>query len=256
LRFQQPLKRRIVQIAVCIALVLVMMFAFAACKEEGDITPGPTAKPEQPTVIVNNEAEEREHYIEVGGFGEVIAEPDFSTISIVSMGASATSEEAAANCAAVTQQVKDIAGEQSVLAKNLTTSGVTLSTNTRESDGAVSGYVARETITIIESNVDRVNEILSPIIDARVIESYEVTYSIRDASAAYGGALAAAMEDAQEKAAAIAEAGGVTLGPVVSVSETPTESQLVGIAFKSSSIAVTANLTVTYLISGVIQQTN
>jgi hypothetical protein len=31
-----------------------MLFALAACKEEGDITPGPTAKPEQPTVIVNN----------------------------------------------------------------------------------------------------------------------------------------------------------------------------------------------------------
>ena len=112
--------------------------------------------------------------------------------------------------------MKDIAGEQSVLAKNLTTSGVTLSTNTRESDGAVTGYVARETITIIENNVERVNAILSPIIDAQIIESYEVTYSIRDASAAYDGALAAAMADAQEKAAAIAEAGGVTLGPVVS----------------------------------------
>ena len=87
--------------------------------------------------------------------GEVIAEPDFSTISIVSMGESATSEEAAANCAAVTQQVKDIAGEQSVLTKYLTTSGVTLSTNTRESDGAVTGYVARETITIIENNVEQ-----------------------------------------------------------------------------------------------------
>ena len=232
-----------------------MMLAFAACKEQEDITPGPTAKPQQPTVIVNNEAKESEHYIEVGGFGEVIAEPDFSTITIVAMGASATSEEAAANCAAVTLQVKDIAGTQSVLANNLTTSGVTLSTNTRESDGAVTGYVARETITIIENNVERVNAILSPIIDARIIESYEVTYSIRDASAAYNGALAAAMADAQEKAAAIAQAGGVTLGPVVSVSETPTESQLVGVAFKSSSIGVTANLTVTYLISGAIQPT-
>ena len=249
---KKPDRRAFIRAIVCAALTIAALFAFAACKEEGDITPGPTAKPEQPTVIVNNEAEEKEHMIEVGGYGEVIAEPDFSTISIVAMGTSATSEEAAANCAAVTQQVKDIAGTQSVLAKNLTTSGVTLSTSTRESDGAVTGYIARETITIIENNVERVNEILSPIIDARIIESYEVTYSLRDASAAYNGALAAAMEDAQEKAAAIAEAGGVTLGPVVSVTETPTESQLVGIAFKSSTIAVTANLTVTYLISGVV----
>jgi hypothetical protein len=35
------------------------------------------------------------------------------------------------------------------------------------------------------------NKILSPIIDARIIESYEVTYSLLDASAAYDAALAA-----------------------------------------------------------------
>ncbi|MPM51976.1 hypothetical protein SDC9_98729 [bioreactor metagenome] len=93
------------------------------------------------------------------------------------------------------------------------------------------------------------NAILSPIIDARITESYEVTYSLLDASAAYSSALAAAMADAQEKAAAIAAAGGVILGGILSVSESPIESQLAGVAFKSSSIAVDAAVTVTYQIS-------
>jgi uncharacterized protein YggE len=223
-----------------------MTASFAACKEEGDITPGPTAKPENPTVIVNNEAPVADRTISVSGYGEVIAEPDFSTITIVAIGTSATAEEAAAKCASVTERVKEIAGAQFVLAKNLTTSGVTLSTNTRESDGAVINYVARETITIIETDVSRVNAILSPIIDANIIENYEVTYSLLDASAAYDGALAAAMADAWEKAEAIAAAGPLEITGIVSVIEAPIENQLVGVAFKNSSIAVAANLTVSY----------
>ena len=231
-----------------VLLTTALVFPLAACKEEGDIVPGPTAKPEEPTVIVNNEAQEPNHVIVVNGNGEVIAVPDFATITIVAMGSSATSEEAAANCELVTQKVKDIAAAQGVLSKHLTTSGVTLSSNTRESDGAITGYVARDTITIIENNVTLVNAILSPIIDARITESYEVTYSLLDATSAYSDALAAAMTDAKVKAEAIAQAGGVTLNGILSVSETPQDSQLSGVAFESSSIAVDAEVTVTYLI--------
>lgn len=39
------------------------------------------------------------------------------------------------------------------------------------------------------------------------------------------------------------------LGAIVSVSETAVENNLVGVAFKSSEIAVNANLTVTYSIT-------
>lgn len=231
-----------------VGFALLLMASLTACKEEGDITPGPTAKPEQPTVIVNNQAPEEDHTIAVSGYGVVIVEPDLATIHIVTAGSSATSEEAAALCATATQQVREMAGAQNVLTRNLTATGVTLSTTTRESDGAVIGYTARQTITIIESDISRVNTILSPIIDAKILESYEVTYSLLDASAAYAGALAAAVADAKEKAEAIAEAGGVFLASLLSVTEAPVENQLVGVAFKSSSIAVEANLTVTYAV--------
>ena len=232
-----------------LVLALASVAAFAGCKAESEITPGPTAKPEQPTVIVNNELEKDVHTIVVNGFGEVIAVPDFSTITIVVIGTSETAEEAAAKCEKLTEQVKQIATEQGVQAANLSAAGVTLSSNQRESDGAITGYVARDTITITLKDVSKVNAVLSPIIDAHITESYEATYSLLDTSSAYNGALAAAMQDAQEKAKAIAESGGVSLGAIVSVSETPVESNLVGVAFKSSEIAVSANLTVTYSIT-------
>jgi len=246
--------QKTIRLILCAAVIVLMLGTLAACKEQSEITPGPTAKPEQPTVIVNNEAVEPDHTIVVSGYGEVIAEPNFATINIVTVGASATSEEASSLCETMTAQVKEIAGAQNVLSKNLTVSGVTLSSTTRESDGAVTGYTARQTITIIETNVDRVNTILSPIIDARITESYEVTYSLTDASSAYAGALAAAIADAREKAEAIAAASNVAIDEVLLVTEAPLENQLVGVAFKSSSIAVDANLTVTYSIKPVQPQ--
>lgn len=81
-----------------------------------------------------------------------------------------------------------------------------------------------------------------------------MTHSLLDASAAYNGALAAAMADAQEKAEAIAAAGGLVITNVISVLEAPIENQLVGVAFKSSSIAVTANLNVTYSVKTALPQ--
>ena len=246
--------KNLIRAIACVTFTLLFGFSLAGCKEEGDITPGPTAKPEQPTVIVNNEALPEAHTIIVSGYGVVTVEPDFATIAITTMGASATSEEAAALCETATQQVKEAAGAQNVLVNNLTTSGVTLSTTTRESDGAVTGYTARQTITIHETNIDRVNTILSPIIDAKILESYEVTYSLLDASAAYTGALANAVADAKGKAEAIAAAGNTALDAILLVTEAPVESQLVGVAFKSSSINVEANLTVTYSVKALPPQ--
>ena len=57
------------------------------------------------------------------------------------------------------------------------------------------------------------------------------------------------MTDAYEKASAIAEAGDVSLGAIASVVETPGEDQLVGVAFESSAIAVSAQVSVVYVIT-------
>lgn len=246
---RKPFPRAFRRTAACLAAVLAGVALLSACKAEDDITPGPTAKPVQPDVIVNNELAPNEHTIEVTGFGLVIAVPDYSTITIIVQGSGTTSEEAAQKCEELVQSVLQTAGEQNVLQKDLTTAGATLSTQQRESDGAITGYVATDTITIHMDDVSRVNGVLSPIIDAGITESYEVTYSLLDGSAAYNDALADAMQDAKQKADAIAAAGQVTLGSIASVLEASGEDQLVGVAFESSSIEVRAQVTVTYLIA-------
>ena len=57
------------------------------------------------------------------------------------------------------------------------------------------------------------------------------------------------MADAHEKAAVLAEASGASLGRVAGIVEQPyDESKLVGVDFESSSIVVTADVVVTFLI--------
>ena len=236
------------------ALMLLTVAALLAlclgCKAEEEIKPLPTPQPSGPDVIVNNQQNPPEHIIEVSGYGEYIATPDYATITLSVQGSAETAEAASAICGQNKQSVLDVATSLGVRNADIVNAGVTITAQQRESDGAITGYIATDTITIHMDDVSRVNGVLSPIIDAGITESYEVTYSLLDGSAAYNDALADAMQDAQQKADAIAAAGQVTLGSIAAVLEAPGEDQLVGIAFESSSIEVRAQVTVTYLIAG------
>lgn len=241
------MKKRFVPI-VCVLFAIALGGSFG-CKAENEITPAPTAVPKQPDVIVNNNEQSPDHTIEVSGYGEVIAAPDFAAITLRVQGTHETAEEATLQCEALTASAIDVAMSHRVTRRNITTAGVTLNTNQRESDGAIIGYLATDAVTIILNDVSAVNALLSAVIDADVTENYTVTYSLTDTSAAYHAALTAAMEDALAKATSLAAAGNVPLGAVIGVTETPGEDyKLVGFAFETSQIAVSAKVTVQYKI--------
>lgn len=227
---------------------LAMCLMSFGCKPEDEITPAPTAKPEAPDVIVTNQQLPQEHFIEVNGYGEVFTAPDFATVIIGVQSVSETAEEATTLCEELTRDVRQLALQQDVKYTDISIKGITLGTKLRENDGAIVGYVATDTITIVVWKVPSVNTLLSSIIDAGITESYSVTYSLTDASAAYQRALIDAMADALTKAQTVAEAGDVTIGKVIGVTELPTGDELVGVAFESSSIAVSAHVAVQYLI--------
>ena len=78
--------------AVCLAASL------AGCKAEDEIVNVPTPKIEQQTVVLEREKSAPEHYFEVTGNGEIIAAPDFATITLRVSGAGETAEEASGVC--------------------------------------------------------------------------------------------------------------------------------------------------------------
>ena len=240
------MKQRLTMLFLCLGLSAFCAFG---CKAQDDITPGPTPKPVAPEVIVNNQGLPPEHVIEVTGYGEVIAAPDYATITLMVQGSAETAEAASAKCTENLKTLYDVATSLNVLSSHIKDAGVTITALTRESDGAITGYSAVDTVTITARDITTANSVVSGIVDASVSELKSVTYSITDTTAAYQEALTAAMGDASQKAAAIALAGEVQLGAVIGVTElTGPDSSLAGESFETSDIAVPAQVTVRYLI--------
>lgn len=230
-------------------LLGVLLAGSLGCKAQEEITPGPTPKQTGPDVIVNNADLPPEHIIEVAGYGEVIADPDYATLTFSVSGAASTAEEASALCETNLQSLYDVAIPLGVRRVDIKATGAAITAQVRESDGAITGYSAVNTVTITASDVSTANTVVSGIVDASVSELKSVTYSITDTTAAYQKALVSAMEDAASKAGTVAEAAGVQLGAVIGVAETPSDdSKLVGVDFETSDIAVPAWVTVRYLI--------
>ncbi len=226
-----------------------MLFLLPGCKAAEEIKPAPTPKAASPEVVVNHELVPNEHTISVTGYGEVIADPDYATLTLGVQGTAETAEQASAACEENLKNVYEVASSLNVLRSTMKDTGVTITAQQRESDGVIIGYLATTTITIITNDTHEANSVMTGIVDASVGELKSVTYSITDTTAAYNSALLSAMDDARIKAETLAEASGVTLGKVIGVVETPSnDNDLVGVDFETSAIAVPARVTVQYMI--------
>ena len=232
------------------ALLLVLpLAAFTGCKEQEVIQNIPTPRGDAQTYILRQTWPEPEHSIEVTGSGEVIAEPDFATIRVGVSVTGDTAESASAQCQERLQLIYEAALGFDVARADISAAGIEIEARRDEEGGEIVDYLASDTVTVIVRRVSDLNTILTTVIDAGASQTYAVTYSITEASSAYREALAAAMADAHEKGSVLAEASGVELGEVIGVVEQPyDESKLIGVDFESSSIVVSADVIVTYLI--------
>lgn len=231
------------------ALIPTVLLLGAGCKAQDEIVNVPTPKPEAQRIVINHELEAPEHFIEVTGFGEVIADPDFATITLGVQASGDTSENASAACTERMQAVQDAAVSAEILSEDMKITGVDITVQQRETDGAVTGYTAEQTITLIVRDVSLSNGLRSALINAGASEINAITYGITDTSAAYQRALSIAMLDAYKKASAIAEASETKLGVVAQAVESPyDDNKLIGVAFESREIAVSAKVTVSYKI--------
>lgn len=233
----------------CLAAAVCLSGLLFGCKAQDEIVYVPTPKPESQRVVINNQGLEPEHTITVHGDGEVIASPDYATITLKVSSRGDTAEEASTRCSEQMQVVQTTAAELAVEESDSKLSAIEITAITKE-DGTVTGYSAGQTVTYSVSDTPFVNSITSTLVDTGVAEIVSVSYSLLDSSGAYRLALAAAMEDARSKAETIAESADVHIGQVIFVDEeedsqaTPRDT-----AFESSEIFVSASVTVTFKIS-------
>lgn len=125
----------------------------------------------------------------------------------------------------------------------------------------VNGYQADHTLSITCKDVDMLDSVIGVVTDCGMSEIYNVEYDVSNRSELYRQALKAAIEEAAAKAEGMAEAVGMTIDHLESVTENTgfdeytvstydgavsMKAEAAGTGIRSGSVSVTASVTAGY----------
>lgn len=224
--------------------------------------------PERPRIIVD-------------GYGEVKTMPDVATISYTLRGEGATSDEAVRGMVAMGDRIeaalRGIDGAADPRTGNVRVSpakGSNCKTEDYDSGDqlskgvcAITGYIATQNVTVRTASVKDAGTMVGIVGRGGAYNARVENFDIQDPRSAKRQAIAAALTEAQAKAAAIASGSQTRLGPILSISTTGrdsgediviTGSRLpqanmnsgtpVTVKLRPEPITTSANVTVTYAI--------
>jgi uncharacterized protein YggE len=164
--------------------------------------------------------------ISVSGTGEVYAVPDMVTLRFSATSradsAAAALEANAEKASAVRDRLKKLGVES----KDLTTSDLSLSPyyerdeRARYDRSTIAGYEARNTLTVRLREVEGAGEVIDAVVAAGANGLDGLNFGFEDRSALLEEARKKAVAEARSVAALLAEEAGVSLGQVMSISET------------------------------------
>lgn len=162
--------------------------------------------------------------ISVTGEGRALAEPDMATVTLgvqtEADTAAAAMAENSARLASVIERLKSAGIEP----RDIQTSGLSLGPryDYSRSDGTpptLIGYTAANMVTVRVRALDRVGGVLDAVVSDGANTLNGLAFGLADDRALRDAARRAAVADAAAKAALYAEAAGVTLGRLTSISE-------------------------------------
>jgi uncharacterized protein len=161
--------------------------------------------------------------ITVTGEASVQVVPDLATVSlgVTTIGATA-SEALSANSAAVTAIIARL-GQAGIEAKDIQTSNLSLNPNYYSSDGSVApqiqNYMASNMVTVTVRKLDSAGSVLDAAVQDGANTLNGLGFGLTDPRPAQDTARKNAVADARAKATLLAEAAGVHLGAIVSITE-------------------------------------
>ena len=164
--------------------------------------------------------------ITVVGDGVGQARPSTTSVNLGVQVTAASPAEALAQARQRSERVLQRLRELGVAESDLQTSGLSVNPNfgpgrDPTAQPTVTGYNGSANVVVQVADVNRVGELLTAAVDAGANLVHGLSYGIRDDAALRRQALLAAIADARPKAEAIAQATGLTLGPVRAVVEVP-----------------------------------
>lgn len=194
--------------------------------------------------------------ITVSGHGTVTTVPDRASFDFTVETRAQTATGAIARNGDAAAAVAKAVADAGVPAADVKTSQLSLMPQTTPDGTTIVGYVASNTITV-RSTIAKAGELVDAAVKAGADSVAGPNLSRSDEAGLYNTALKNAVADARDKAAALAAAGGLTLGAVQSLAEAGGEPPVVfaqkaadvGAPIQPGTQTVEANVTVTYAAS-------
>ena len=161
--------------------------------------------------------------ITVTGEASVTVVPDLATVSLGVMTIGATAGEALTANSAAVQAVMDRLTAAGIDARDIQTSNLALNPNYLASDGSqapkIQNYMVSNMVTVIVRKLDTTGEVLDAAVKDGANTLNGLSFDLADRRPAEDKARQAAVADAKAKATLLAEAAGVKLGSIVSITE-------------------------------------
>lgn len=162
--------------------------------------------------------------ITVNGTGEARITPDMATIQLgVTTQAESATEAMSQNATRQTAVIAALA-DAGIEQADIQTSGLNLNPMVdygENSAPTVVGYQASNMVSVRVKEIDNLGQVMDAIVNAGANEINGISFQREDGSDAEDDARRKAVEDARRKAEVLAEASGLTLGPVLSLRDTP-----------------------------------
>jgi uncharacterized protein len=163
--------------------------------------------------------------IQVSGKGEAAVAPDMAILSLTVMREAETAREALDEANAAMGEVIAAMRGEGVADRDLQTSGLSISPRyvypeRGEDNGPrIVGYQVTNSLTVRVREIERVGEILDLSVTMGVNQGGNIVLTNDDPAATLEEARRSAVENARAKAETLADAAGVRLGRVMSMSE-------------------------------------
>lgn len=194
------------------AVLLVAVVAFASNSQTADAAPDAQATT-NPAVIV------------VSGTGTVAGQPDEAVISIGAQITAPTLADATAQAATSMTKVLDAIKAQGIDPKDIQTSSYNVSPITNYKEGQTpetTGYQVTNIVNVTVRDLSKVGAVLDAGMGAGANYLGGVSFSIADPSPLQAQAQTLAVKDAMASAQTLADAAGVKLGKIISISDAGT----------------------------------
>lgn len=160
--------------------------------------------------------------LNLSAYGEVKTAPDMATISFGVVTEATTAAEAMAQNATRMTQVMAALRRAGIEARDVQTSGLNLSAQydyVQNEPPRLRGYQANNRVTVIINDLTRVGTTADAVVAAGVNQIDGIGFGLKDPTAAENQARQIAVRNLQGKAALYAQALGVDLGGIRSLSE-------------------------------------